>query len=41
MITMAKGIGNGMPLAAVATRKEIADKLATKAHFNTFGYYLQ
>ena len=34
---MAKGIGNGMPLAAVATRKEIADKLSVRAHFNTYG----
>jgi len=39
IMTMAKGIGNGMPLAAVATRKEIADKLSTKAHFNTFGFF--
>jgi len=37
MITMAKGIGNGLPLAAVATRKEIADCLETRLHFNTYG----
>ena len=34
---MAKGIGNGMPLAAVATTKKVADVLANKAHFNTYG----
>lgn len=33
---MAKGIGNGYPLAAVATRKEIMDSIK-KVHFNTFG----
>ena len=37
MITIAKGIGNGWNLAAVATSKEIASKLAKKLHFNTFG----
>jgi alanine-glyoxylate transaminase/(R)-3-amino-2-methylpropionate-pyruvate transaminase len=37
IVTMAKGIGNGAPLAAVTTRREIAEKLASKLHFNTFG----
>lgn len=37
VVTMAKGIGNGMPLAAVTTRREIADALAQRLHFNTFG----
>lgn len=37
MVTMAKGIGNGAPLAAVTTRMEIAEKLAQRIHFNTFG----
>jgi len=37
IITMAKGIGNGMPLAAVTTRREIADALLGRLHFNTFG----
>jgi alanine-glyoxylate transaminase/(R)-3-amino-2-methylpropionate-pyruvate transaminase len=37
IVTMAKGIGNGMPLAAVTTRREIADALAQRLHFNTFG----
>ncbi|MDK2971805.1 MAG: alanine-glyoxylate transaminase / (R)-3-amino-2-methylpropionate-pyruvate transaminase [Candidatus Sumerlaeota bacterium] len=37
IVTMAKGIGNGVPLAAVTTRAEIAQKLAQRIHFNTFG----
>jgi alanine-glyoxylate transaminase/(R)-3-amino-2-methylpropionate-pyruvate transaminase len=37
IVTMAKGIGNGVPLAAVTTRREIAEKLAQRIHFNTFG----
>jgi alanine-glyoxylate transaminase/(R)-3-amino-2-methylpropionate-pyruvate transaminase len=36
-VTMAKGIGNGAPLGAWATRKEIADVMARRLHFNTFG----
>jgi alanine-glyoxylate transaminase / (R)-3-amino-2-methylpropionate-pyruvate transaminase len=36
-VTMAKGIGNGVPLAAVTTRMEIAKTLAQRLHFNTFG----
>ncbi|KRX00423.1 Pyridoxal phosphate-dependent transferase [Pseudocohnilembus persalinus] len=36
-VTGAKSMGNGIPLAMVVTRKEIADKLAGKLHFNTFG----
>ena len=36
-VTMAKGIGNGAPLAAVTTRMDIAEKLAQRIHFNTFG----
>lgn len=36
---MAKGIGNGFPLAAVVTTKEIADtmKMTHALHFNTYG----
>jgi alanine-glyoxylate transaminase/(R)-3-amino-2-methylpropionate-pyruvate transaminase len=34
---MAKGIGNGMPLAAVTTRRDVASALASRLHFNTFG----
>jgi alanine-glyoxylate transaminase/(R)-3-amino-2-methylpropionate-pyruvate transaminase len=37
IVTLAKGIGNGAPLAAVATRREIAQTLAQRLHFNTFG----
>jgi alanine-glyoxylate transaminase/(R)-3-amino-2-methylpropionate-pyruvate transaminase len=37
IVTMAKGIGNGAPLAAVTTRREIADALTRRTHFNTFG----
>jgi alanine-glyoxylate transaminase/(R)-3-amino-2-methylpropionate-pyruvate transaminase len=37
IVTMAKGIGNGCPLAAVVTRPEIAQALASRIHFNTFG----
>lgn len=36
IVTMAKSIGNGLPMAAVATRKEITDKLK-QVYFNTFG----
>jgi alanine-glyoxylate transaminase/(R)-3-amino-2-methylpropionate-pyruvate transaminase len=37
IVTMAKGIGNGIPLAAVTTRREIAEALTQRLHFNTFG----
>ncbi len=37
IVTMAKGIGNGVPLAAVVTTPQIAQALAAKIHFNTFG----
>jgi alanine-glyoxylate transaminase/(R)-3-amino-2-methylpropionate-pyruvate transaminase len=37
MVVMAKGIGNGCPLAAVVTTKEIANSLNEAIHFNTFG----
>ncbi len=36
-VTMAKGIGNGAPLAAVTTRMDIAKALTQRLHFNTFG----
>ncbi len=36
VVTMAKGIGGGFPLAAVVTRREIAEPLAQRIHFNTF-----
>eukprot|EP00475_Leptophrys_vorax_P010987 TRINITY_DN17547_c0_g1_i2.p1 TRINITY_DN17547_c0_g1~~TRINITY_DN17547_c0_g1_i2.p1 ORF type:complete len:179 (+),score=1.42 TRINITY_DN17547_c0_g1_i2:60-539(+) len=34
---MAKGIGNGLPLAAVVTTPAIAAVMARRLHFNTFG----
>ena len=37
IVTMAKGIGNGVPLAAVVTTPKIAQALASRIHFNTFG----
>ncbi|HEY0243481.1 MAG TPA: aspartate aminotransferase family protein [Gemmatimonadaceae bacterium] len=37
IVVMAKGIGNGVPLAAVTTRSEIAQSLTNRIHFNTFG----
>jgi len=37
IVTMAKGIGNGFPLAAVVTTPEIARTLAERIHFNTYG----
>jgi alanine-glyoxylate transaminase/(R)-3-amino-2-methylpropionate-pyruvate transaminase len=37
IVTTAKGFGNGVPLAAVTTRREIAEVLAQRLHFNTFG----
>ena len=37
IVTMAKGIGNGVPLAAVVTTPQIAQTLAQRIHFNTFG----
>lgn len=36
MITMAKGLGNGLPIGAVITTTEIAEK-ASKQQINTFG----
>jgi len=37
MVTLAKGFGNGIPIGAVTTRREIADALTKRIHFNTFG----
>lgn len=37
IVTTAKGIGNGVALAAVITTPEIAQKLTERIHFNTFG----
>ncbi|XP_001947837.2 alanine--glyoxylate aminotransferase 2, mitochondrial isoform X1 [Acyrthosiphon pisum] len=37
IVTMAKGIGNGFPMAAVVTTPAIARSLNSGFHFNTFG----
>jgi alanine-glyoxylate transaminase / (R)-3-amino-2-methylpropionate-pyruvate transaminase len=37
IVIMAKGIGNGIPLAAVVARREVAEALANKFYFNTYG----
>lgn len=37
IVTMAKGIGNGAPLAAVTTRMEIARSMTQRIHFSTYG----
>ncbi|KAJ0097710.1 hypothetical protein Patl1_27446 [Pistacia atlantica] len=37
IVTMAKGIGNGLPLGAVVTTPVIASVMAQKIQFNTFG----
>lgn len=37
IITMAKGMGNGIPLGGLITTKEIAESMRGKVHFNTYG----
>ncbi|CAI9107107.1 OLC1v1006395C1 [Oldenlandia corymbosa var. corymbosa] len=37
IVTMAKGIGNGIPIGAVVTTPEIANVLTRRNYFNTFG----
>jgi len=37
IVTIAKGIGNGVPLAAVVTTPQIGGVLAKRIYFNTFG----
>ncbi|GLU17887.1 hypothetical protein SLE2022_342350 [Rubroshorea leprosula] len=37
IVTMAKGIGNGIPLGAVITTPEIAQVLVSRAYYNTYG----
>ena len=37
IVVMAKGIGNGFPLGAVVTRKDIAAPMAEKFMFHTYG----
>lgn len=36
-ITMAKGIGNGIPLGAFTTTEEISKVMTNRIHFNTYG----
>ncbi|KAK0424019.1 hypothetical protein QR680_008459 [Steinernema hermaphroditum] len=37
IVTMAKGMGNGFPIGAVVTTKEIAQSFTKALYFNTFG----
>ena len=37
IVTMAKGIGNGIPLACCVARSEVADCMKQRLHFNTYG----
>jgi len=37
VVTLAKGIGNGAPLGACVTRPDVAQVMARRLHFNTFG----
>ena len=37
IVTMAKGMGNGAPCGGVVTRPEIAQAMAQRLHFNTYG----
>jgi alanine-glyoxylate transaminase/(R)-3-amino-2-methylpropionate-pyruvate transaminase len=37
IVTLAKGMGNGAPLAAAVTTPQIAEALTQRIHFNTFG----
>jgi alanine-glyoxylate transaminase/(R)-3-amino-2-methylpropionate-pyruvate transaminase len=37
IVTVAKAMGNGYPMGAVITRREIAEAMSGRLHFNTFG----
>ncbi len=37
IVVMAKGMGNGYPLGAVVAKREIAEAMASKFYFNTYG----
>ncbi len=37
IVVIAKGIGNGIPLAAVIAKREVAESMATKFYFHTYG----
>ena len=37
VVVLAKGIGNGIPLAAVIAKREVAETMANKFYFHTYG----
>jgi len=37
IVVMAKGLGNGLPIAAVVSKREVADSITSKQFFNTYG----
>ncbi|WP_022667830.1 aspartate aminotransferase family protein [Desulfospira joergensenii] len=37
IVVMAKGIGNGYPIAAVVAKREVAEAMSKKKFFNTYG----
>jgi len=37
VIVMSKGIGNGFPIAAMVTRRDVANAMARRMFFNTYG----
>jgi alanine-glyoxylate transaminase/(R)-3-amino-2-methylpropionate-pyruvate transaminase len=37
IVVMAKGMGNGFPLGAVVAKREVAEAMANKFYFNTYG----
>ena len=37
IVCMAKGLGNGHAIAAVAMTREIAESMSAKLYFNTYG----
>ena len=37
VVVLSKGIGNGFPIAAVVTRREVAEAMAVRMFFNTYG----
>jgi alanine-glyoxylate transaminase/(R)-3-amino-2-methylpropionate-pyruvate transaminase len=37
IVTMAKGLGNGAPIAAMAARSDVSATLRNRVYFNTFG----
>lgn len=37
IVVLAKGIGNGFPLGAVVAKRDIAEAMANKFYFNTYG----